>query len=119
MAEENPEQKQAAVISIHFKTKDQLYRAYMPFIKGGGLFIPTPKDYAMGDPIKLLLKIMDEPEQFNIETTIIWISPQGAQDGRKAGIGVQLSGEIGEQVRGKIDTYLAGLRNSSDKTETM
>lgn len=113
------EQAQAVAISIHFKTKEQLHRAYMPFIKGGGLFIPTPKDYAMGDPVKLLLKIMDEPEQFTLDTQIVWITPQGAQDGRKAGIGVQLSGEMGEQVRGKIDTYLAGLRNSTDKTDTM
>lgn len=31
------------ILSLAIKDKAQLYGAYMPFVKGGGIFIPTTK----------------------------------------------------------------------------
>ena len=41
-----------------------LYAAYMPFIKNGGLFIPTNKSYKLGDEVFMLLNLMDERKKF-------------------------------------------------------
>ncbi len=38
-----------AVISLRIKDDQALYMAYMPFIAGGGLFVPSTKDYSLGD----------------------------------------------------------------------
>jgi type IV pilus assembly protein PilZ len=38
------------IISLTIKDKSALYAAYMPFVKGGGLFIPTKKHY-LGDEV--------------------------------------------------------------------
>ena len=39
------------ILSLSIKDKAVLYAAYMPFVKNGGLFIPTKKDYALGDEV--------------------------------------------------------------------
>ncbi|MFN2350226.1 MAG: pilus assembly protein PilZ, partial [Thioalkalivibrio sp.] len=37
------------ILSLAIKDKNSLYAAYMPFVKNGGLFIPTQKPYKLGD----------------------------------------------------------------------
>ncbi len=33
------------ILSLNIKDKSALYAAYMPYVKNGGLFIPTNKQY--------------------------------------------------------------------------
>jgi len=42
------------ILSLTIKDKSVLYAAYMPFIKNGGLFIPTNKSYRLGDEVFML-----------------------------------------------------------------
>lgn len=51
------------ILSLTIKDRSVLYAAYMPFIKNGGLFIPTNKSYKLGDEVFMLLHLMDEPER--------------------------------------------------------
>ena len=51
------------ILSLAIKDKAVLYAAYMPFIQNGGLFIPTKKEYELGDEVFMLLNLMDEPEK--------------------------------------------------------
>ena len=39
------------ILSLTIRDKSALYAAYMPFIKNGGLFIPTAKSYYLGDEV--------------------------------------------------------------------
>ncbi len=48
------------ILSLAIKDKGALYSAYMPYVKGGGIFIPTPKRYSLGDEVFLLLTLMDD-----------------------------------------------------------
>ena len=48
------------ILSLAIKDKGALYNAYMPFVKGGGLFVPTAKRYNLGDEVFILLSLMDE-----------------------------------------------------------
>lgn len=43
------------ILSLTIKDKSVLYAAYMPFIRNGGLFIPTNKNYKLGDEVFMLL----------------------------------------------------------------
>ena len=47
-------------ISLNIKEKAILYAAYMPYVKGGGIFIPTARAYKLGDEIFMLITLMDE-----------------------------------------------------------
>ena len=107
------------ILSLTIKDKSALYAAYMPFIKGGGLFIPTKKSYQLGEEVFMLLTLMDETEKIPVAGKIVWITPQGAQGNRAAGIGVQFSDQDEGAARNKIEGYLAGALESDRPTHTM
>ncbi len=107
------------ILSLTIKDKSALYAAYMPFVKNGGLFIPTNKTYNLGDEVFMLLTLMNDKEKLPVAGKIIWITPKGAQGNRAAGIGVQFSEQDGGTARNKIETYLAGALKSDRQTHTM
>ncbi len=114
-----PASPKQGILSLTIKDKSALYAAYMPFIKNGGLFIPTNKAYHLGDEVFMLLTLMNETEKMPVAGKIVWITPKGAQGNRAAGIGIQFSGQDGGTARSKIETYLAGALKSDRQTHTM
>jgi type IV pilus assembly protein PilZ len=106
------------ILSPVMKDKAVLYAAYMPFLQGGGLFIPSTKAYKLGDDVFMLLALMDEPEKLPVAGKVVWITPKGAQGNRAAGIGVQFN-DPDNTVQRKIETYLAGSLESDRATYTM
>jgi len=108
----------SGILTLTIKDKAVLYAAYMPFIINGGLFIPTAKNYHLGDEVFLLLNLMDEPEKIPVAGKVIWVTPKGAQGNRAAGIGVQFN-EEDETAKNKIETYLAGALSSDRPTHSM
>ncbi|MCG6970342.1 MAG: PilZ domain-containing protein [Gammaproteobacteria bacterium] len=111
--------KQGGILSLAIKDKSSLYTAYMPFVKNGGLFIPTNKNYNLGDEVFMLLTLMDEKEKIPVAGKIVWVTPPGSQGNRIAGIGVQFSDQDNGTVRNKIETYLAGALQSDRQTHTL
>lgn len=107
------------ILSLTIKDKSALYAAYMPFVKGGGLFVPTKKNYNIGDEVFMLLSLMDEPEKIPVAGKIVWITPFGAQGNRAAGIGVQFSDQDEGAARNKIEGFLAGALDSDRPTHTL
>ena len=107
------------ILSLTIKDKSALYAAYMSFVKGGGLFIPTKKSYRIGEEVFMLLTLMDETEKLPVAGKIIWITPIGSQGNRAAGIGVQFSDQDEGTARNKIETYLAGALEADRPTHTM
>jgi type IV pilus assembly protein PilZ len=105
-------------ITCVFDNEQILYPAYMPFIKGGGLFIRTNNVFELGSEVKLSIRLMSEPEIYLIDGKVVWITPKGAQGNKPAGIGVQFMGES-RSICNKIETYLAGLLKSTQITDTM
>lgn len=106
-------------INCTFLNESALYAAYMPFIKGGGLFIRTNTNYLFGSTVNLLIKLMDEDEIYVVDGKVVWITPKGAQGNKVPGIGVQFIGENSRYVCNKIETYLAGMLKSSQLTDTI
>jgi type IV pilus assembly protein PilZ len=107
------------ILSLSIKEKKALYSAYMPFIENGGLFIPTARKYTLGQEVFMLLNLMQETERLPIAGKVVWITPEGAEGYRTAGIGVQFSDQDGGAARDKIETYLAGMLDSDRSTHTM
>lgn len=107
------------ILSLTIKDKAVLYAAYMPFVKNGGLFIPTNKPYKLGDEVFMLLTLMEETEKLPVAGKIVWVTPPGAQGNKAAGIGVQFSDQDNGQTRNKIEGYLAGALSADRPTHTM
>ena len=77
------------LLTLTIKDKSALYLAYMPFIKNGGLFIPTNSSYKLGDEVFMLLNVMGEEEKIPVAGRVIWITPGPWTD---ATVRVMLSG---------------------------
>jgi type IV pilus assembly protein PilZ len=107
------------ILSLSIKDKNALYAAYMQYVKNGGLFIPTNKQYKLGDEVFMLLTLMEETERIPVAGKVVWITPMGSEGNRAAGIGVQFSDQDGGIARNKIETYLAGALSTDRSTHTM
>lgn len=107
------------VLSLTIKDKNALYAAYMPYVKGGGIFIPSNKPYKLGDEIFMLLTLMDNKEKIPVAGHVVWVTPVGAQGSRAAGVGIQFSEKDSGAARAKIENILAGTLNSERPTHTM
>lgn len=118
--EKNGAAPRPGVLLLSIKEKSALYAAYMPFLKNGGVFIPTSKEYRLGDEVFMLLSLMDDPNKLPVAGNVAWISPPGAQGSKSQGVGVQFSGtEAGIAVRNKIEGLLGGILKSTRPTHTM
>jgi type IV pilus assembly protein PilZ len=106
------------MLQLTIKDKSVLYAAYMPFVERGGLFIPTPRKYKLGDEVFILLSLMDEPERIPISGKVVWITPQGSQGNRATGIGIQFTMKD-EVARHKIEKILTGSLDSDRPNHTM
>jgi len=107
------------VLQVSIKETAALYAAYMPFVDGGGLFVPTTRAAHMGDQLYLVMTLMDEPDKLPVTGTVIWITPPGTP-GRQQGLGIQFARDAaGEAARTRIETLLGGALKSSRPTHTI
>ncbi len=108
------------VLSLNIRERAALYAAYMPFLKGGGIFIPTSRSYAIGEEVFMLLSLMDDPNRIAVQGKVVWITPEGVQGNRTQGIGVQFTqDETGAAARQTIEKILGETLSSSRPTHTL
>ena len=108
------------VLSLAIKEKAALYAAYMPFLKFGGMFVPTQKPYKIGDEIYLILALMDDPNKYPIAGKVSWITPIDANNNKAQGIGVHFpDDESGQKAKLRIEEILGAALRSSRATHTL
>ncbi len=108
------------VLSLNINSKSALYAAFMPFVRHGGIFVPTTRNYALGDEVFMLLSLMDDPAKLPIAGTVVWITPVGAQNNKAQGIGVHFKGDdSGIEARRRIEGLLGGVMQSGRPTHTI
>ena len=108
------------VIQLVFREKGALYAAYMPLLNDGGLFVPTTRDYRLGDDIYLLLSLPDDPQRYPVAGKVAWITPLNASGGRTQGVGVRFpSDEKARLLRSKIEEALGTTISSARPTQTI
>ena len=97
-------------LNLALSDKPTLHRHYMPFLKGGGLFVPTSKSFNIADEVFVLIQLPEENDKRPVSGRVAWISSLCHASGRPAGIGVQLmETSENENVRNRIDVLLAGI----------
>ena len=97
-----------SVLSLAIKEKAALYAAYMPFLKHGGIFVPTNKPYKIGDDVYLILSLMDDRSKYPVAGKVAWVTPAGANNNKAQGIGVHFPGDDGGQRVKPADRRNAG-----------
>ena len=108
-----------AVLSLAIREKAALYAAYMPYLKNGGIFVPTNRPYKLGDEVYLILSLMDDPTKYAVAGRVVWISPPGGT-ARTPGIGVHFpADESGLNARKRIEDALGAALKSARPTHTL
>ena len=109
-----------SVIQLVFREKGALYAAYMPMFSEGGIFVPTTRDYKLGEDIYLLLSLPEDPQRYPVAGKVAWITPANASGGRTQGVGVRFpSDEKTRALRIKIEEILGTSIASAKPTQTI
>jgi type IV pilus assembly protein PilZ len=109
-----------SVIQLVFREKGALYAAYIPAFTDGGLFVPTTREYVLGDDVYLLLSLPEDNQRYPVAGKVAWITPANASGGRTQGVGVRFpADEKTRLLRLKIEEILGTNISSSKPTQTL
>jgi type IV pilus assembly protein PilZ len=109
-----------SVIQLVFREKGALYAAYIPLLTEGGLFVPTTREYHLGEDIYLLLSLPDDPQRYPVAGKVAWITPANASGGRTQGVGVRFPNDDKTRLlKAKIEELLGTSLQSPKPTQTI
>lgn len=108
----------SSLISLSIRDKAVLRAAYMPFVQGGALFVPTTRQASLGDDLYLIMTLPDDPAKHAVPGKVVWVTPAGST-GRQQGLGIQFAKtEAGEQIRAKIENLIGSAHPTAGPTHT-
>ena len=108
-----------SVVSLNYPDKKSLQKAYMPFLSGGGLFLPTMTQRDMNEEIFLLVTLPESEKPIPVPGVVVWKTPAKAVDGKQPGVGIEFKGREGNTLRTRIEGLLGTRITSSTPTHTM
>ena len=109
-----------SVIQLAIKEKAALYAAYIPQFTDGGIFIPSNKEYKLGDDVYVLISLADDPQRYPVAGKVAWISPARASGNRTQGVGVRFpADDKTKTLKLKIEQILGAHIGSDRPTQTM
>jgi type IV pilus assembly protein PilZ len=116
----SPTASRPSVIQLVFREKGALYAAYIPLFAEGGLFVPTTREYRLGDDIYLLLSLPDDNQRYPVAGRVGWITPANASGGRTQGVGVRFpNDEKARLLKVRIEEILGTSIQSAKPTQTI
>ena len=115
-----PNAGRPSVIQLVFREKGALYAAYVPLFTDGGLFVPSTRDYQLGDDIYLLLSLPGDSQRYPVAGKVGWLTPANTTGGRTQGVGVRFpSDDKTRQLKARIEEILGTSISSSKPTQTI
>lgn len=108
------------VIQLAIKEKAALHAAYIPLFTDGGIFIPTARDYLLGDDVYVLLSLPGEPQRYPVAGKVAWVTPARAAANRTQGVGIRFpADEKSRLLKQKIEEILGAHLGSDRPTQTL
>ena len=109
-----------SVVQLAIKEKGALYAAYIPLFTEGGMFIPTTRDYQLGEDIYVLLTLPEDTQRYPIAGRVAWVTPARAAGNRTQGVGIQCPKvEKSRQLKARIEEILGSHLASERPTQTI
>ena len=107
-----------SVMQLAIKEKGALYAAYIPFFVEGGIFVPTPREYRLGDDVYVLLTLPDDTQRYPVAGRVAWVTPARSGGNRTQGVGIQFpKDEKSRQLKHKIEEILGSSLGSERPTQ--
>ena len=97
-----------------------MYAAYIPLFVEGGIFIPTAREYKLGEDIYVLLSLPHDPQRYPVAGKVAWVTPPKAAGSRTQGVGIQFpKDEKSKLLKLKIEEMLGAHLGSDRPTQTI
>ncbi len=96
-----------SILSLTIQNRTSLHATYMPFLKGGGLFVPTDDDYCFGDEVIVITSIVYLDKKIAIPGKVVWIAPKSGSN--SAGVGISFFGPTQLKIKLAIESILGEL----------
>ncbi len=99
------------LLNLVLKDDAALHSSYMPFIRGGAIFVPT-KDSSLvfGDEVVVSMQLQSSNKKLAIPGKVVWIAPESCERGTQ-GLGIQFAGTTKAKVKLIIETMLGNRAN--------
>lgn len=109
-----------SVMQLAIKEKAALYAAYIPLFAEGGIFVPTQRDYRLGDDVYVLLTLPDDPQRYPVAGRVAWVTPERASGNRTQGVGIQFPKDAkSAELKAKIEQILGTALSFEKPTQTI
>ncbi len=115
-----PATPRPSVIQLAIKEKAALYAAYIPLFAEGGMFIPTTREYRLGDDVYVLLTLPEDPQRYPVAGKVAWVTPARASGNRTQGVGIRFpQDDKSRQLKLKIEEILGASLAADRPTQTI
>jgi len=109
-----------SVIQLSIKEKGALLAAYIRLFADGGIFIPSSREYRLGDDVYVLLSLPGDAQRYPVAGKVAWVTPANAQAGRTQGVGIRFpADEKSRLLKQKIEEILGSSLGSDRPTQTV
>ena len=110
-AESIAAQPKRTLLNLVLKDDAALHSSYMPFIRGGAIFVPTKDaNLVFGDEVVVSMQLQSSNKKLAIPGKVVWIAPESCERGTQ-GLGIQFAGTTKAKVKLIIETMLGNRAN--------
>jgi type IV pilus assembly protein PilZ len=109
-----------SVVQFTLKDLAGLAAAYMPILTNGGLFVPTSRDYRLGESVYVLLTLPDDPQRYPVAARVAWVTPANSTAGRARGVGIRFGrDEMSVALKLRIESILSNFVAVDNSSQTV
>lgn len=102
----SPDNTPRRLLHITITEPEALRRCYLPFLRNGGLFVPTTETYSLRQQLFLVLKLPGTTQVQGVLTRVACLTPAQAHDGRIMGVGLAFT-EATQSLIGHIESVIS------------
>ena len=110
--------RMGGLIQVNIPDRATLQASYMPFIQGGGLFVPSKNPIKMGEEVFVLAGLPEQTQKVPLTGKVVWISHKQTM-AKPQGFAIQLTGEKGIYYKNEAEKMLAGSMSLVRPSYTM
>ena len=110
-SEKKEEAPKRRLLNLTLKDDAALHSSYMPFIRDGGIFVPTNNiSQKFGDEVVVSMHLQSTNKKLAIPGRVVWIAPPACERGTQ-GLGIQFAGTTKAKMKLIIETMLGNRAN--------
>ena len=104
-----PSNSGSGMLMFHPSDALTLYKCYMPFLKNGGLYIPTTAEHKIGKKMFVVARLPNTDERLPIVGEVVWVNTSKSVT-RPPGVGIQFADSPeNTMVCEKIEKAIIGI----------